>query len=47
MINFTDDFYIIMINFTDDFYKSVTLARFSEKLADDGHRRPKYVGETL
>jgi hypothetical protein len=24
--------------------KSVTLARFGEKLPDDGHRRPKYVG---
>jgi hypothetical protein len=35
-------------NFTDNFYKkSVTLARFSEKLPDDGHRRPKHVGATV
>jgi hypothetical protein len=27
--------------------KSVTLARFSEKLPDDGHRRPKHVGATV
>jgi hypothetical protein len=27
--------------------KFVTLARFSEKLPDDGHRRPKYVGATV
>jgi hypothetical protein len=27
--------------------KSVTLARLSEKLPVDGHRRPKYVGATV
>jgi hypothetical protein len=27
--------------------KSLTLARFSEKLPDDGHRRPKNVGTTV
>jgi hypothetical protein len=27
--------------------KSVTLARLSEKLPDDGHRRPKIIGAIL
>ena len=27
--------------------KSVTLARLSEKLPDDGQRRPKHVGATV
>jgi hypothetical protein len=27
--------------------KSLTLARFSEKLPDEGHRRPKHVGATV
>ena len=27
--------------------KSVTLARFSGKHPDDGHRRPKHVGATV
>ena len=27
--------------------KSLTLSRFSEKLPDDGHRKPKHVGVTV
>jgi hypothetical protein len=27
--------------------KNVTLARFSEKLPDDGQRRPKHAGATV
>jgi hypothetical protein len=34
-----DDVILLMIS-----TKSVTLGRFSEKLPDDGHRRPKHVG---
>jgi hypothetical protein len=35
-----DDVILLMISTKE----SVTLARFSEKLPDDGHGRPKHVG---
>jgi hypothetical protein len=38
------DYVILLMTYTK---KNVTLARFSEKLPDDDHKRPKYVGATV
>jgi hypothetical protein len=38
-----DDVILLMISTK----KGVTLARLSEKVPDDGHRRPKRVGATV